>query len=350
MTAKIIPNSYAYTYIKIGLLKPLIIDDLSLQKLKNFNEIKQFIEFIRPFYPCIKIKEYTMVEIEQALFYTFIKLIGRILYNSPENVRCFLRDYLLKFEITNIKHIILGLITGKNLSERLKRVNFLVEKYLENTEFIHDLLGKLSLDEIQLFMKDTKYNIPVREGLLYFKNTSKIFILEAFLDQLYYEDLIKGVKIYNKKECIIIRSFINIIVEIYNLRIMLWGIKNNIDRRLLIQFLVKKYMFLDEQKHKSLSNLETLQEFFLTIEDHLRRVKELKTFKIPIQINKKYFMWSLEIMYQNYYFKKFKIKFDDIEYSTIFSILEFIIKKEKEIRFNIIPNISRLIDDKFFRL
>jgi len=109
-------------------------------------------------------------------------------------------------------------------------------------------------------------------------------------------------------------------------------------------------LFLDEQKHKSLLNLETLQEFFLTIEDHLKKVKELKAFKIPIQINKKYFMWSLEMMYQNYYFKKFKIKLDDIEYSTIFSILEFIIRKEKEIKFNIIPNISRVIDDKFFRL
>lgn len=342
--------SYAYTYVKINLLQPLIIDDDSLQNLKDFTDIKQFIEYIRPFYPDIKIKDYSTIEIEQVLYHTFIKLIGRILYSSPENMKQFLKDYLVKFEITNIKQIILSLITGINLAERVKNVNNLVEEYLGHTGFINDLLKSYSLDEIQLHMKETKYYKAVRKGILYFKNTSEIFVLEAFLDQLYYENLIKGVKIYNKKEYIIINLFINSIVEIYNLRIILWGIKNNIDRRLLIQFLVKKYLFLDEQKHKSLLNLETPMDFFLTIEDHLRRVKELKAFKIPIQVNKRYFMLSLEMMYQNYYFRKIKIKFDDIEYSTIFRILEFIIRKEKEIKFTILPNISRLLDDRFFRL
>ncbi len=101
--------SYAYTYVKINLLKPLIIDDVSLQNLKNFTDIKQFMEYIRPFYPDIKIKDYSTIEIEQVLYHTFIKLIGRILYSSPENMKRFLKDYLVKFEITNIKQIILSL-------------------------------------------------------------------------------------------------------------------------------------------------------------------------------------------------------------------------------------------------
>ena len=84
-----IPNSYAYTYIKIDLLKSLIIDDLSLQKLKNLNDLEQFIELISPYYPDIKIKEYSIVEIEQTLYQTFFKSIGRILHNSPENMRRF---------------------------------------------------------------------------------------------------------------------------------------------------------------------------------------------------------------------------------------------------------------------
>ncbi len=61
---------------------------------------------------------------------------------------------------------------------------------------------------------------------------------------------------------------------------------------------------------------------------------------IPIQINKWNLMKSLETIYHDYYYTKIEIKVDDIEYSTIYRILEFIIRKENEIKFSIMPNIQ----------
>ncbi|MHA1455057.1 MAG: hypothetical protein ACTSR5_03590 [Promethearchaeota archaeon] len=61
-------------------------------------------------------------------------------------------------------------------------------------------------------------------------------------------------------------------------------------------------------------------------------------------------IWSLVAIYQNYFFKRNKLKIDDIENSTIYRILELMIKKDKEIKFNIMPNIIRIIHDKFERL
>ena len=40
----------------------------------------------------------------------------------------------------------------------------------------------------------------------------------------------------------------------------------------------------------------------------------------------------IEKIYVDYYFKTFKIKIDDIEYQTIFRILEVLIKKDDESR------------------
>ena len=77
---------------------------------------------------------------------------------SPPNMRVFLRNFLLKFEIINIKNIIIGSILGLNIEEKKRNTNLLVEEYLENTEFIEDLLKISSLDEIQFFMKKTKYS------------------------------------------------------------------------------------------------------------------------------------------------------------------------------------------------
>jgi vacuolar-type H+-ATPase subunit C/Vma6 len=348
-TSIIIP-SYAYTYIKINFLKKLIIDDESLKKLKKINDIKEYIEFISPYFPDLDIKNYLIIEIEQALFHIYIKLMGKIMHVSPENMRRFIRSLLLKFEITNIKQIILGSIAGIGMKQKSNRINFLVEDYLHHSNFIKELLEITSLSEIQLFMKKTIYNEAVREGISYFRNSGEIFVLLAFLDKLFYENLIRSEKTYSKKETEMINLYIKFITEIYNLRTIYRGIKNDIERKLLAQMLVNEFLFFNQEKIKSLLNLTNTKTFTNMIEKHLKKEKELKLYSIPIQFKREHIRWSLEGIYQTYYFKKFKMKIDDIEYSTIYSILKLIIKKDKEIKFNIMPNVVRIIHDNYERL
>jgi len=348
-TSTIIP-SYVYTYIKIDFLKKLIIGEENLLRLKKFENIKDLIEFISPYYPEVIIKEYTIVEIEQALFHVYIKLIGRILSFSPENMRIFLRALLLKFEISNIKQIILGSIIGMLKTQKSKRINFLVEEYLEHSNFINDLLEISNLDEIQLFMKRTRYNKIIREGLLYFKNTKEIFVLEAFLDKFYYENLLLTKPIYNKKEATMISLFSDYSTEVYNLRMISRAIINNFDKNLVAQLLINEFVFLDSNKINTLLNTNNIDDFISNLENFLRSSKELKELFIPIILNKNHLRWSFEGLYQNYFFKKFQLIIDDFDYATIYKILELIIKKEREIKFYIMPNVIRLIHDKYERL
>ncbi len=265
-------------------------------------------------------------------------------------MRRFLSDYLLKFEIANIKQVIMGVITGVSSKELSKDINFLVEEFLEHEEFMNRLIELTSLDEIQLYMSKTRYYKAIREGILYFNNNSEIFVMEAFLDQIYYNNLLEREKSYDKKEKMMISSYIHQLTEIYNLRMISRGIINNIDKDLLVQFLVNAYFFLDGEKMNILLNLNNIDDFFLQIEKFLKNTPKLKGLQIPIIINKNHFIWSLGAIYQNYFFKKYKLKIDDIEDSTIYRILEIIIKKDKEIKFNIMPNIIRIIHDKYERL
>ena len=304
-------------------------------------------ESISPYYPNLDFKENTIEDIEAALNNNYIKLIGKILHYSPQNMRIFLRNYLMKFEIHNLKQIIISLILGINQEEKRKHINFLVEEYLDNTEFIEELLKFTSLDEIQLFLKKTKYNIAIREGILYFKKNKEIFILEAFLDQLYYKQLNVQLENLNKKEKTIISLFVKYKTEIYNINMIYRGIKNNIDRKLLSQFLVNNYLFLDESKLERLLNLDNLDEFISIIKEYLKNIKETKPFFIKLKINQKHLIRSIEQFYITYYFKKFKIKIDDIDFFTIYKILEILIKKGGEIRFYILPWVIKIIHKKF---
>ncbi len=304
-------------------------------------------ESIRPYYPNLDFKENTIEDIEVALKNNYIKLIGKILHYSPQNMRIFLRNYLMKFEIQNLKQIIISLILGINQEEKRKYINFLVEEYLDNTEFIEELLKFTSLDEIQLFLKRTKYNVAIREGILYFKKNKEIFILEAFLDQLYYKQLNVQLANLNKKEKTMISLFVKYKTEIYNINVIFRGIKNNIDRKLLSQFLVNTYLFLNESKLEHLLNLDNLDEFISVIEEYLKNIKEIKPFFIRLRINQKHLIRSIEQFYITYYFKNFEIKIDDIDFFTIYKILEILIKKEKEIKFDILPKVIKILHYKF---
>ncbi len=315
--------------------------------MKTVYDIETFIDIIKPFYPNIEIKEYTIEEIEGVLINNYIQLIGKVQQFSPLNMRKFLKNYLMKFEIQNLKQVIISLIIGMGQEERRKNINFLVEVYLDNTEFIEDLLKLTTLDEIQIFLKKSLYNIPIREGILYFKKNKEIFVLEAFLDQLYFNHLREQLKNLNKKEKIMISLFVKYKTEIYNLNVIYRGIKNKIDRKLLSQFLVNDYLFLNEDKLNHLLNLNTPDDFLSNVELYLKNITKTEQIFITLKIDPKHIIRSIEQFYITYYFKKFKIKIDDINFFTISKILEVLIKKEKEIKFDILPRVIKIIHKKF---
>jgi vacuolar-type H+-ATPase subunit C/Vma6 len=293
------------------------------------------------------INAYAIEEIERALYHTYIKIIGRIISYSPLSMRTFLKNFLLKYEIINIKRIILGTILGMNTREKSSLVNKLVETYLENTGFINDLLEISSLEEIQLFMRNSKYYESIREGILYFKRTNETFVLEAFLDRLYYENLVIQLNDLRPKEKDLISLYVKYVTEIYNLNILYRGIKNKIDRNLLSQFLVPNYLFLNDNKMNELLNLESVDVYISQLIQYLGTTKEMKIPLLRNPIKQKHLIWEIEKLYLNYFFKRFKIKVDDIEYLTIYRIIEVIIKKDKEIRLNIIPRVVKILHNKY---
>jgi vacuolar-type H+-ATPase subunit C/Vma6 len=196
-------------------------------------------------------------------------------------------------------------------------------------------------------MKSTKYNRAIREGILYFKNTKEIFVLEAFLDKLYYEIMEKEVKHLNLKEKIMISFYVKYISEIYNLNIIHRGIKNNIDRNLLSQFLINNYMFLNKNSLNELLNLTNVNDFVTNLSEFLIRNKEIRSYLIRSPLKGKHLLWEIEKIYLDYFFKTFHEKIDDIEYQSIFRIMELLIKKDNEIKIHVLPKVVDILHEKY---
>jgi vacuolar-type H+-ATPase subunit C/Vma6 len=346
----IIVPSYAFTYIKIGFLKQLLIPESQITKLERTNDIKELINIIKPYFPDLEINTYTIDEIEKQLYHIYIKLIGRIISYSPENLRKFLQDFLTKYEVMNVKQVILSIILGLPRKEKRKNVNFLVQQYLDREEFMEEMVKLNSLEEVRLFLRDTRYYKPVREGILTYRNRSEIFVLESFLDQLYYKILNQERSNLNKYEKKMIRLFTKYLTEVYNIKIIYRGIINDIERKLLSQFLVESYLFLDESSTDELINQTELNGFFRLLNKFLRESEELKSIYSKISAQMEHPMWEIEKLYQKYFFKKFELKIDNIDFSTLYRIFELVIKKDREIEYIILPNVIRILHEKFNKL
>ena len=58
-------------------------------------------------------------------------------------------------------------------------------------------------------------------------------------------------------------------------------------------------------------------------------------------------IWEIEKLYLDYFFKKFQLKLDDIEYHSIFRIMELLIKKNNEIKIHVLPKVVEILHEKY---
>jgi len=348
ISLSVIVPSYAYTLIKIENLKLLIMDEKALRQLDGVRDVKSLIELLEPYYPGLRLHEYTIEEIEKALFNFFITLIGKIITVTPDLMRNFLKNFLLKYEIINLKYTIIGTILGFSKEEKSKNVNLLVEEYLDNKEFMQDLIAIQSLAEVQLFMKKTKYNKVVEEGIRYFNNYNEIFVLEAYLDKFYYESMINLGKLRLSKERLFISKYIDYITELYNINIIYRGIANKIEKNLLSQLIIFRNFVLKHRDFNILLKQNDLDNFFMVLNKIFTENPKTRRYFHPKGETEKEIMNFMQEMYMELFFKQIRTNLGDIAFFTIYRILELIIKKEKEIQKEILPRIVRVFRKKIF--
>ena len=346
MSGVIVPD-YGYLYVKLAILKQIVLTKSEINNTQNIKSIDELIEFLKPYYPDTSFKIHSISEIEKSLYHSFFKLIGRILVNSPDELRQFLKYFLMKYEVYNIKNIILGTILNKTKKEKLNDTNFIIEELLDNEDFIRELINKRSINEIQLFMKKTNYYQVIKEGLDFYKRNQEIFFLAVSLDKLYYEILNRIKSRFSNTDFEIIQIYINYVIEIYNLKILYRGIKNKIEKNLLSQLLINSSLFLNSKKLNVLLNQETLEEFNQSLITLLGESKP-RLFTPDILNNlAEDTIVILKNVYDEYFFKECHKQVSSLPALTVSKVLELLVKKESEIKDVLIPLVVNILNLKY---
>ncbi|MBD3229083.1 MAG: hypothetical protein GF329_12920 [Candidatus Lokiarchaeota archaeon] len=346
----VIVPSYTYLYIRLISINQLIMKEDNIESLRKIKDINHFLEYIRLFYPGLNLKNRTIVEIQRDLNCIYTKIIGKILSISPINLQNFLKDYLLKYEIKNIKTLIINSIIGEPLETKKQKLNLIAEELIGNLDFIKELVKKSSLEEIQFYLRGTIYYQTVREGIFHFKNTDEIFILVAFLDRLYFEILLRAKIGLDKKEKTIIGLYIDYLIESYNLIAIYRGIKSKLEKNLLKQLLIENHLFLNSNKIDELIQLNDISKFIENLNEYFITLELFKVSRKKVSITEKEFKRSIDDIYHTYFLNKFQNLIDDIKSITLFQVIEFLIKKKNEINHEIYPSLLNIIHKKFENL
>ncbi len=176
----------------------------------------------------------------------------RILNASPQIWQSLISEYLLKFQIKNLKTILLGKIADLDPDLIKTYLNWDVEDILGTRKIIDMLLTQRTPREIQYTLRNSRYGSILREGLTHYFNEKDPLYFQIYLDRYYYTNLLSQNFGLPRQQTDLIRRYINIEAEYQNVRMINRCLSNNFDPRIINELLVPSNFILKPEQYAQL--------------------------------------------------------------------------------------------------
>jgi V/A-type H+/Na+-transporting ATPase subunit C len=271
---KINIDDYAYVYIKLALLKQLVMSSEEMEKINSFNDFETLSNFILRYFPNFSISEMNVSSIEQELWNVYFKIIEKIIMTSPEVIQTFLKSLLLKYEIWNIKVVLKGILVNLPLQDRNTKLYHIPSIILERENLYNNLLRVKSIEELKKILSKTPYKEIVEKGLKKYEETSEIFYLVHELDKFYYSYMINLSEFFPKVEKSLIEMYIRYNLDYYNLNLTFRAVYNNISSKIMRPYLIPNGFLLKRKELELLVNSKDIPEYIANLEEITRPYKK----------------------------------------------------------------------------
>jgi V/A-type H+-transporting ATPase subunit C len=160
-------------------------------QLRDSNYQKQIAKIIPPF---------TSRKLERAFNENLIVTYIKIIKYSPKKAREYLRLYLLKFEIENIKALMNATAAKLPPEQKKAKIYFSVEDYFKRTLVFEEATKASTPAQLIHSFKGTDYWLPLNIGLKNYEESASTISFDIFLDKLYFEKLFDYYGKLSKKE------------------------------------------------------------------------------------------------------------------------------------------------------
>ena len=177
---------YAYVLPKAFSLKASLLSRQKIYELARMNNLEEFVSslnILEGYKGCFNdIKNLSATSIERKLILKLIETERKFIEWSPREESLFLSVFFRRHEITNMKAMIHGRISGLSLREINRYIIVEVEQVLGHEDIIKRLrsIGK---EEITFVLRELGYPVNLGEVLPRILETGDYYLIDAYLNR-----------------------------------------------------------------------------------------------------------------------------------------------------------------------
>jgi V/A-type H+-transporting ATPase subunit C len=224
---------YASVLAKIGAQKSALLSDT---KLKTLAEIRNFTDFasqLRDSSYQEQISKLTSPltgrKLERALNENLIEIYEKIIKYSPKTVTAYLKLYLLRFEVENIKLLANATVAKLSAEQKLCKLYPFSPCYIKKRLVFEEAAKAQNLTQMVHAFQKTPYWSPLSMGLDSYNEGGSTVSLDVFVDGFFYEKLYSAFEALPRKEKPRARFYASMENDTYILLSLLRGKNLNYD-------------------------------------------------------------------------------------------------------------------------
>jgi vacuolar-type H+-ATPase subunit C/Vma6 len=181
---------YANVLAKIGAERSQLIGEVKLRTLIDAKNLTDFAGQLRETTyekQIAKISTLSSRNLEHAFNENLIETYIKIIKNSPKKAAAFLKLYLLRLEVENVKTLIKAANAKLSPQQRANKIYFSVERFFRHWAVFEEASKALDLIQTVNSFKGTGYALPLKMAMVSYETDGSTACFDVLLDKYFYE-------------------------------------------------------------------------------------------------------------------------------------------------------------------
>jgi len=187
---------YAAVLAKIGAEKSMLLSEAKVKTMADAKSLTEFTGQLRETAYQSQISRIplplTSRKLERAFNENLIESYIKMIKNTPKASADFIRVYLLRFEVENIKSLIKAVNAELSLEQKLARIYFSAEDYLKKTAVLEEAARATTMKQMVAAFKNTEYASALSRGAQSYEESGSTVAFDVLLDKVFYDMLYDG--------------------------------------------------------------------------------------------------------------------------------------------------------------
>jgi V/A-type H+-transporting ATPase subunit C len=195
---------YSPVLAKIGAERSKLLSEAKLKALTESKNLSELAAQLRDSSYQEQISKVSLPltsrKLERAFNENLIATYVKIIKNSPKNASKYLRLYLLRFEVENIKALIKATNGKLSFEQKLSKLYLSAEDYLKFRPKIEETAKAQTIQQIVKILKKSDYWLALSMGVQSYEEDGSTTCLDVLIDKTFYEELFESYEDLPKKE------------------------------------------------------------------------------------------------------------------------------------------------------